>query len=493
MKIAFINPPFLHRYSRESRSPAVNKSGTLYYPMLLCYAAGYAEKRGHHVQLKDYTAWGTSRETAMAQIKAFDPELILINTTTGSSINDYDFATSLKNELKKKCHFSFVGTHVSAVPEDAFLHCPTCDSVCRGEYELTASELALAIQNRRSLSEVNGLIYRDINGKTISNPARPFQENLDDFPPVSTVYEKFLNYRDYFYGHSRHPIVTIVAGRGCPHRCVYCVYPQTFVGHKYRKRSISAVVNEMEYIRDHFPGVREIMFEDDTLSLDHANTRALCQEILRRKLRMHWSANSRADVDAETLGWMKKAGCRLLCVGFESGDQSMLDRMRKKIKIEQICEFVANARHAGILIHGCFMVGNPGETRETLQKTLDFAKQISPDTAQFFPIMIYPGTEAYEWASSNGYITARNFSEWITPEGLHNSVVSTPNLSARDLVEWCDRARREFYTRPRYWLYKAGQVLTHPGEFKRNLMGFRKVVRYLFRGTFQQKSCSCQN
>ena len=134
-------------------------------------------------------------------------------------------------------------------------------------------------------------------------------------------------------------------------------------------------------------------------------------------------------------------------------------------------------------MHACFMVGNPGETKETLKKTLDFAKELKPDTVQFFPLMVYPGTDAYRWAKENGYLQTQDYSKWITEEGLHNCVISTPELSNHDLVKFCDEARRAFYLRPRYILSKVAQILTHPSESKRILKTSLIFFKYLFRGS----------
>ena len=224
--------------------------------------------------------------------------------------------------------------------------------------------------------------------------------DLDALPFVSAVYKRHLNYRNYFYAHSRYPIVVTITGRGCPHQCIYCVYPQTFSGHRLRYRSIGNVVDEIAYILKEFPDVREIMFEDDTLTLNKQRCIAFAEEILRRNLKFTWSANSRAEVDLETMKLLKRAGARLFCVGIESGDQATLDRMRKNLRIERIRQFFRDARQAGILIHGCFLVGLPGETRDTMNQTLSLAKELNPDTAQFFPLMVYPGTEAYRWAQA---------------------------------------------------------------------------------------------
>jgi anaerobic magnesium-protoporphyrin IX monomethyl ester cyclase len=177
---------------------------------------------------------------------------------------------------------------------------------------------------------------------------------------------------------------------------------------------------------------------------------------------------------------MRRAGCRLLCVGFESGDQAILDNIQKSLTTDKIRAFVKDARHAGILVHGCFMVGNRGETLETLEKTLSFARELNPDTAQFFPIMVYPGTDDYRYFLQKGWIVTKDFSKWLTSEGLHSSVVSRPELTYETLVAFCDHARRSFYLRPRYLLSKAFQVLTHPAEAKRLVKGGLSLFRHLF-------------
>jgi radical SAM superfamily enzyme YgiQ (UPF0313 family) len=203
-------------------------------------------------------------------------------------------------------------------------------------------------------------------------------------------------------------------------------------------------------------------------------------------MQVKWSANSRTDVDLETLKILNRAGARLLCVGIESGDQAILDRMKKKIKLEQTRQFFKDAKEAGVLIHGCFLIGNPGETGETMQKTLSLAKELAPDTAQFYPLMVYPGTEAFNWAMANNYLTTADFRQWLTEDGLHNCVISTPSLSNRDLVEFCDQARREFYLRPTYIAKKLLQSLTDYYEFKRLIKGAWSLSHHIFRGPGRQ-------
>jgi anaerobic magnesium-protoporphyrin IX monomethyl ester cyclase len=302
-------------------------------------------------------------------------------------------------------------------------------------------------------------------------------------PYVSRVYRDHLrkHITSYFYGANLHPVVSILSGRGCPHKCAYCVYPQTMMGNRYRMRSVSNVVDELEFIQRELPEVREIFIEDDTLTANRKRARLLSQEIIDRKMKITWSTNSRADADLETLKIMNKAGCRLLCVGFESGSQDILDKLGKHISCDRYMKFRKDAAEAGILIHGCFMYGNDGESMKSMRKTLEMAKQLNCDTAQFYPIMVYPGTRAYDNYKIRGWITAKNFRDWLTPEGLHNCVVSLPNLPKETLVNFCDQSRREFYLRPKYILSKVVQILRKPWEAKRIIRASRTLLKYIFR------------
>jgi anaerobic magnesium-protoporphyrin IX monomethyl ester cyclase len=479
LKVLFLNPPFLPKFSREQRSPAVTKSGTIYYPMWLSYAAGAALRAGHDVSLIDAAAgagWPLERIVAAAE----GCGLAVLAASTPSIENDAGVAKALQ-ENTPGLRVVLVGPHVSALPEETLGEYPWLDGVLRGEYERTVLELCGALAGGGDAAAVAGVTWRR-DGDVVSAPPRE-SEDPDNWPFVSATYARFLDVRDYFYAHSLYPIVTILSARGCPNYCIYCVYPQTFSGHAYRPRATAALVEELRYIKRTWPEVREVMFEDDTFSIDHGRTRELCEAIAAADLGLKWSANARCDLDLETLRLMKRAGCRLLCVGVESGSDAMLDGMNKRIRREGIERFFADAARAGIMLHGCFMVGNPGETRETMEETLAFAKKLRPDTAQFYPVMAYPGTALYRWAEKNGYLNARCFADWLTPEGEHNCVIDRPDLPAEELVAFCDRARREFYLYLPYMARKLRQVLTNPGEFKRTWRSGRRFFRHLLRGT----------
>ncbi len=493
MKIFVINPPFMDMFSRESRSPAVTKSGTLYFPMWLAYAVGYLEKKGHEVLFIDAPAAKLSREQIVEKAKEFKPELTILGSSTPSIYSDCEVAAEIKKAVPET-FTSIVGVHVSAVPEQTLEESPEgVDSVCIHEFDATLVELAEKLSegsNDEILSSIKGIAFKNSKGEIVKNDDRPYIEDLDDIPMVSEVYKKHLDIEPYYYGHSRHPLIVLVTGRGCPFHCTYCVVPQTLQGHRYRKRSVDSIVEEFKYIAENFPDCKEIMIEDDTLTADRKRCQEFSQKLIDNKLtKIPWSANSRADVDYDTMKLMAKANCRLFCVGFESGDQEILDNIKKKTNLPKIHAFRKDAKKAGILVHGCFMVGNKGETKETLNKTLQLALKLNPDTAQFYPIMAYPGTEAFDYFESKGWVTSKNYREWITEDGLHSSVVSNPDLTHEELVEFCDNCRQKFYLRPRYIMAKFIQIFTHPGEAKRIFMGFSVLWKFLLGFHKKKKNC----
>jgi radical SAM superfamily enzyme YgiQ (UPF0313 family) len=228
---------------------------------------------------------------------------------------------------------------------------------------------------------------------------------------------------------------------------------------KYRVRSAEHVAEEFGLFHSYFPRVQEIVIEDDTFSIDSKRVEEISDVLIGNRNRVPWTANVRANLSLEAMRKMKSAGCRLIIVGYESGSQNILDAVSKGTTVNQNVEFAERARKAGLLVHGCFMAGNPGETKETLEKTFRMSLKLAPDTAQFFPIMAYPGTRLYNRYKSEGKLKTGNFDRWVTNDGLHNCVVNLPGLTSGALVKWCNEARKRFYLRPEYLLYKFVQIL----------------------------------
>src|ERR1700684_3846474 len=497
MRVLFLNPPFHPRFSREQRSPAVTKSGTLYYPKWLAHAAGVAIKNGHDVDLVDAPAAGYSVQAVIDRIAAKKLEAVVCDTSTPSILNDVSVIESLV-AAKPSLHVLLVGRHVSSLPRETLLMSPALEAVAVREYEYTVRDWLEAKACGADLSDVKGLVWRNrTTQEIITNPPREEIQNLDELPFVSEVYKRFLHTADYFYGHSLWPLVVFDTSRGCPYHCSFCVYPQAFSGHTMRYRSVTNVADEFEFVSREMPEIKTVMLEDDTFIISKPRTLAVANELIRRGNKLPFDANCRADIGAETelLSTLHKAGARLFCVGFESGDVEVINGMKKNNDDrrdakyhEEAHRFVRRCRDSGIMVHGCFMVGNLNETPASMEKTLSFAKKLQPDTAQFFPIMVYPGTTAYEEAKKREYIKIDDWNAWLTKDGLHNSVVTLPNITHEQLVTFCDRARRSFYLSPSYLYYKLKQSLKDRRELQRNVKGFITLSKYLLRGSQHDKT-----
>jgi len=480
MRALFLNPPFIGRFSRTSRSPAVAKGGTLYYPIWLAYAAGTVEAAGFEVSLLDAPAAGLGLDEVLDRVSRFGPDLVVLDTSTASIASDIAVAEKVKS-ARPGAFIVLVGTHPSALPEDTLRRSASVDAVAVGEYDFTLRDLAKSLASGGPLEDVDGLVFR--NGEAVvSSKPRAKIEDLDALPFVSSVYKKHLNHRDYFFAAAAHPMLMTITGRGCPYRCFFCVYPQVIHGRRYRKRSPENVVAEFEYIAANFPDVREIGLEDDCFSADRDRVARICELMIRRGPRLQWYCNVRGDLDYELLRLMRSAGCRLVTVGFESGCQDVLDGIHKGEKTERYRQFARDARRAGILVHGCIMVGNPGDSRETLARSYEFAKELNCDSMQFYPLYVYPGTEAYAWAKENGYLETEDFSRWVDREGLHNCVLSFPGLSSREMVGLCDHYLKKYHLRPAYIAMKLKQALFSPSEGLRSMQAARIFFSKLLRG-----------
>ena len=485
MKLYFINPPFKGEYgkfSRESRSPSIGHSGVLYYPLWLIYAAAYLKKEGYDVEFLDAPAKKMNFEESFKIIKETgeNTKIFVIDTSTPSIYSDIKFAAELK-KVYPNSFIVLVGTHPSALDIETLELNNNIDAIARKEYDLIIKNLAKALENKIDLKNVKGLTYR-LNGKIYRNQDEELINNLDEIPFASQFIKDHLEVKDYFFPAASYPEIQIFTGRGCPCFCNFCVYPQLMHGRNYRARSAENVVAELEYIDRNFPDVKEIVIEDDTFTISKERVLKICNLMIEKKLhkRFKWLCNARVNLDLETMKKMKKAGCRLIIPGIESGNQNILNNIKKGTNLEQVKNYVKNAKKAGLLIHACYMVGNEGETKETMEETLKLAIELNTDTAQFFPLMPYPGTEAYNLSKEKGYINGK-YENYCKEDGTHNCILNLPNLSSKELVEFCDYARKKYYLRPRYILHRLFMGIKSPSDLIRSLKAFKSMKKYLFK------------
>lgn len=472
-KVLLINPPFLPRYSRDSRSPAVTRSGTLYYPIWLSYLASFLLKKGVKVHLIDGVTQNINWKQLTKLISDEKFDYIVVHTSTPSIENDASIAQDIKKSFTVGKVY-LMGTHVSALPIETLEKFELLDGVIVGEPENALRDLI----NNKNNSEVRGLTYRD-GGEIFRGKEPEPLKDLTELGWVSSVYRRFLNIQDYGYSALKHPVITIMAGRGCRFNCSFCVLPQVFSGHIERRRPIKDILDELEYIGSEMPWVKEVMFEDDTFTSDPEWIIDFCVGLLRRGIKLSWSANARADLPAKSFSIMRAAGLRLLFTGFESPNRETLIRINKQLSIDEQFQFMHNAKLAGVLVHGGFILGFPDEDINDMLGTIDHAIKLDPDTAQFFPLIPYPGTPIYQELNEKGYLQFNSFRDYLTEEGFHDTVLDHPYMPKREILELCKLARIKFYKRPGYILKKMFQILKHPSEAPRIIkafLRFRKAI-----------------
>jgi len=463
MRFYLLNPPYFPNFGREMRWQDTGRGGTLYYPLWLSYAAGKLEEE-HEVRLVDAPAWHWEMDRVMEDLRAFAPHMVVVGTSFTSVDNDLEVGEELK---QVDVPVAMVGPPTSQFAEKML---EVADVVARYEYDFTLAELAEKMERGEDIGSVKGISYwRD--GEIIHNPDRPLStsEDLDALPFVSKVYHKHLNLYHYFLNYSLYPMVQVFAGRGCPHRCTFCSWPQSFTGRKYRVRSVENMLEEMEWIERNLP-VKEVFIEDDTFTISKGRVKEFSRGYLDRGLSVSWSCNARVDtLDLETMREMRKANCRFLIVGFESANQDILDNIKKGTTVEQAREFAHNVKEAGLLLHADFIIGLPGESEETIEETRNFIKEIKPEQLQVSVCSPFPGTELYDWCRDKGYLLTDDPNEYLDEQGHQKAIISYPQLSKEEMVRKVDEILKEYYMSLSYVPLALRQVLRENGidEFRR--------------------------
>ena len=474
MRVVIVNPAYGEDFCRSARWAARSRGRVQRHPDWLLIAAAVLEKAGHTVSFVEGAALNLSQQVVLQRCREFRPDLVVIHTTTPSIYSDLDYARQVKQRLG--CLTALVGPHVTAVPDDTFTIADgAVDFIARGEYDYTLRDLADGL----SPGTIPGLSYQQ-GGVVHHNPDRmPLDVNELPFPAWHHVLPEW--YRD---GGKRFPFLTLISGRGCFGQCTFCRDTHLMYRRKLRLREPRLVVDEIEDDFRRFPYLREIMFETDTFTASPRHVDGVCQEILRRGLKVTWSCNARVDLDLSLLPLMKRAGCRMLMVGFEFGTQQALDAVRKGIALEQSRRFAHEASRLGFTLHGCFMIGAPHETPESALATIDFAKSLPLDTIQISGICTYPGTPLYDWARQNGYLVPKDWREWISPSGEQVTLLSYPNLTKDEIDAYIDRGLRQFYLRPSQML-RMLLAMRSLDDLRRKLFGFRSFVQYFTVGRAQ--------
>ncbi len=370
---------------------------------------------------------------------ARDYDLAVLHTSTPSFASDVRVIEALK-AANPSMKAGFVGAKVAVEPYRSLMSSPAIDFVAGNEFDFTIKEIA----DGRDWSAITGLSYRDANGVIRHNPPRAILQNMDELPFVSPVYKRDLNVEKYFIGYLKHPYLSLYTGRGCKSRCTFCLWPQTVGGHRYRTRSVGHVIDEIRWAKAAFPQVKEFFFDDDTFTDDRPRSEAIAREL--GKLGVTWSCNAKANVPRDTLKVMRDNGLRLLLVGYESGNQQILYNIRKGMRIDVARRFTRDCHELGITIHGTFIIGLPGESRETIEETIRFATEINPHTIQVSIAAPYPGTELYRDALDHGWLDEEH-AELVDASGVQVAPLHYPHLTHAEIFQSVEDFYRRFYFR----------------------------------------------
>ena len=461
MKTLLLNPPSFENFDggAGSRWPATREITSFWYPVWLTYPAGLIKDS----RLLDAPSHGVSPQETIRIARDYD--FLVLFTSTPGFANDVHLAEMVK-AVHPTIQIAFVGPHVSVSPEESLRSSTAIDFVVRREFEFAVTEFA----EGKPLAEIAGVSYLG-NGKAIHNPDRPPLEDLDSLPFAVEIYKRDLDITRYNVPFLKHPFIAFYTSRGCPALCTYCLWPQTFGGHRWRPRSVENVVAEIRRALELFPEVKEIFFDDDTFAWKKSRTIEMCEKL--KPLNLTWSCTCRVHADFETLKAMKEAGCRLLIVGFESGDPTILKNIKKGTTVEQALQFMSNCRRLGLLVHGDFIIGLPGETRETIERTMQFAEKLDCETIQVSIAHSYPGTEFHDYLINHGYLTEDEMADEC---GHQLPNIEYPDLSRREIMDAVERFYGRYYFRPRIVFRIVRKALLDAAERRRL---FKEAREYL--------------
>ena len=465
MKPLFLNPPTFEDFDggAGARYQASREVTSFWYPTWLCFPAAMIEGS----RVVDATVQKFDLEKCLEIAKDFD--MVVMYTSTPTLMIDIETARR-KKEVKPAIVTVLTGPHVTVLPEESLRAGKgAIDIVCRGEFDYSTKELC----EGRAWDKVDGLSFQK-DGKIFHTADRPMIEDLDALPFVAPIYKRDLPISEYIIPHFKNPYVSIYSSRGCPSKCIYCLWPQTFSGQRMRTRSPQNVYEEIKWITENIPEMRELSFDDDTFCANRQHAQEIARLI--KPLGISWTINARANTDYETLKVMREAGLRHVVVGFESGNAQILKNIKKGVTKEQALKFAKDCKKLGLSVHGAFIMGLPGETKETIRETIQFAKDMDLNSIQASLASPYPGTEFYTMCKEQGWISSDSFLD----EGGHQKcVINYPHLSNAEIFNSVEEFYDKFYFRPKYILRSIGRMIVDSAERKKLLKEGKQYLAYM--------------
>jgi len=467
MRVYFVQPPWPGPgYGLRSQNRWPRKRGDKYnrYPILLAYVVTLLKNAGHQVRYLDSGYLELDYEQTLQKIGVYNPDIVYIETATSAFLHDIKFAKLLKQRFPKVILIA-AGTHVSYFPEKSLEDAPI-DIVIKGEFDLPSLNAVNALQEGGDLSGVLGIAYRDKEGNIKNNPDQPLMKDLDLLPFPD---REIIPHQYYAEAHVvNFPFTFIMGGRGCPHSCTYCLWTNIYYARQFRSRSPDNICDELEWLIKTY-GIKEVYFDEGTFNVTEKRAIDISRRIVERGIKITWGCNGRVDrVNKEMLHWMKRAGCKIICYGPESANLETLKRIKKAITPEQTVRCFQLMKGSGIHAHANFMIGWPWEAAKDIERTIQHAVDIKPDSVQFSLVFPIPGTKMYEEAKEKDWFHEDVLSDWGRFE-MSTGPVLKSITSKEELMNAIAKSHAKFYMRPEYIIKQIFKI--------KGMKDVKKIVR----------------
>lgn len=465
IKIALVHSPYFHQKFMENLDFVSDNFGCL-PPLGLMYVSSILKNNGHEVCLIDCKAENLSKEKTVDILREFKPDLVGLMLTIFMGGETLKWAKYIKEKLNVPI---IVGNYAMIHYAEAVIHNNFIDYGIVGSAREALPKLLDALENNKKIENIEGLAFRNDKGEIVVNYPSEITEDLDKLPyPDREIVDNSLYYS---MASKKNPFTILITSYGCPFLCDFCDMGKF----GYRERSVKSVVDEIEECVNKF-GIKEIDIFDRDFLINKERSKKICLEILNRGIDVSWSCRARVDqVDENLLKTMKRAGCRLIMYGVESGNQKMLDRENKGITIQQIKEAINLTKQVGMEVLGFLIIGHPGETEETIEQTIKFSKELPLDYIQFFKMTGKPGAKLYkEVVKHMGY----DYFEEFLKGNVEEMDLPRPwtNLTNKEIEEWVMKAYVSFYLRPTYIFQRLLKIGSF-GEFLKYAKIGLKVVK----------------
>jgi radical SAM superfamily enzyme YgiQ (UPF0313 family) len=472
-KILFIEPPPTLNWTKDSkiskagrRHPCLNETGEQTYSYQNLSCAAVLREAGFEVEYLHCPTMRLDLATTNARIAEVKPlAVVIMKEHINASVADAISEAAKKNGAK----VIWTGPFVTALHETE-IRKECVDFILRKEWDYSVRDLIGLLRDNKPLSDLKGLTWKNDKNDVLINPDPQEIDDLDALPiPAYDLLDLSKFYESVFI---RFPAATMITSRGCPFLCIFCSYPQTIYSHKYRAMSPERVVREIKYLVNDC-GVKEIRIDDDTFDINTDRAIAICKLIAAEKLDFTFSTQCRPKlITDEEAFWLKKAGCRMVLFGIESGNEEVLKHIRKNTTKDELRCGVKIAKKHGLDVLNCVMLGFYWDTPETVEETIRFAFELNAEFTQVSTPTPLPGTDYYRLLEEKNCFLSK---EWEQHDSVHHSSVKLPFLSNSDLNGYLNTFYKRYYRRPKYLIMMFFRMFRSWGNFAQSLRKFTVV------------------